>query len=200
MSYMIQTAMPIESDNHGMNAHSFCTVSGNPPVWGCTLCGWRLVSTQCDPQSSVPPLEQARFAHVQHDCAGINHQPAQDSNFPRLRGYQLVLTKCNRGKSLIFEALSTRMHHEKLSGDLQKVAGDGLDDVADMVRYAILTWSESSSKPREVAIEQKLEEYRANGMDEHSLYIYRCRMERENRQTEEPVYIGRRRHGIIIRR
>ncbi len=38
-------------------------------------------------------------------------------------------------------------------------------------------------------------------MDEYSLNIYRFRMEREDRQTEEqPVYL-RRRHGrIIIRR
>ncbi len=117
-----------------------------------------------------------------------------------LKSGQLVLTKCNRGKSLIFEALSTRMHHEKLSGDLQKVAGDELDDVADMVRYAMLTWFESSSKPPELAIQQKLEEYRANGMDDYSLNIHRFRMEREHRQTEEqPVYLGRR-HGRIIRR
>ena len=93
-----------------------------------------------------------------------------------LKSGQLVLTKCNRGKSLIFEALSTRMHHEKTSGDLQKVAGDELDDVADMVRYAMLTWFETSSKPREVAIQEKLEQYRANGMDHYSLNIYRFQM------------------------
>jgi hypothetical protein len=92
------------------------------------------------------------------------------------------------------------MHHEKISGDLQKVAGGELDDVADMVRYAMLTWSESSSKPREVTIEQKLEEYRAKGMDDYSLNIYHMRMEREARQTqEEPAYLGRR-YGPVIRR
>ena len=118
-----------------------------------------------------------------------------------LKSGQLVLTKCNRGKSLIFEALSTRMHHEKISGDLQKVAGDELDDVADMVRYAMLTWFETSSKPREVTIQQKLEEYRANGMDDYSLNIYRCRMEREDRQAQEqPVYLGRQHGRIPIRR
>jgi hypothetical protein len=116
-----------------------------------------------------------------------------------LKNGQLVLTKCNRGKSLIFEALSTKMHHEKISGDLQKVAGDELDDVADMVRYAMLTWFETSSKPRELAIQQKLEEYRANRMDDHSLSIYRFRMEREDQAQGQPVYLGRR-YGPIIRR
>ena len=117
-----------------------------------------------------------------------------------MKSGQLVLTRCNRGNSLIFEALSARMHHGKISGDLQKVAGDELDDVANMVRYAMLTWFETSSQPREVAIQQKPEEYRANGMDDHSLNIYRCRMEREDRQMQEqPVYLGRRR-GPIIRR
>jgi hypothetical protein len=117
-----------------------------------------------------------------------------------LKSGQLVLTKCNRGKSLIFEALSTRMHHQKLSGDVQKVAGDELDDVSDMVRYAMLTWFETSSMPHDTANQQKLEEYRAAGMDDHSLNIYRFRMEREDRQMQEqPIFLGRR-HGRIIRR
>ena len=64
-----------------------------------------------------------------------------------------------------------------------------------------LPGSRRSSKPREVAIQQKLEEYRANGMDDHSLNIYRFRMETEGRQTQEqPVYLGRRRGPIIRRR
>ena len=65
----------------------------------------------------------------------------------------------------------------------------------------MLTWFETSSKPREVAIQQKLEEYRANGMDEHSLNIYRFSLEREDRYAqEEPVLIGRRHGRIPIRR
>ena len=118
-----------------------------------------------------------------------------------LKSGQLVLTKCNRGKSSVFEALSTRMHHEKLSGDLQKVAGDELDDVADMVRYAMLTWFETSSKPREITNQEKLEEYRAKGMDDFSRNIYRMRMEREDRQTQDqPALIGRLHGRIPIRR
>jgi hypothetical protein len=117
-----------------------------------------------------------------------------------LKSGQLVLTKCNRGKSLIFEALSTSMHHQKISGDLQKVAGDELDDVSDMVRYAMLTWFETSSKPSDMANQQKLEEYRAAGMDDHSLNIYRFRMEREDWQTQEQAIFLSRRHGRIIRR
>jgi hypothetical protein len=82
-----------------------------------------------------------------------------------------------------------------------QVAGDELDDIADMMRYAMLTWFETSSKPREIANQQKLEEYRAKGMDEYSLNIYRCRMEREDRQAQEqPVYLGRQHGRILIRR
>ena len=65
----------------------------------------------------------------------------------------------------------------------------------------ILTWFESSSKPHEVTIQQKLEEYRAKGMNEYSLNIYRMRMEREARQAlEQPALIGRLHGRIPIRR
>ena len=59
----------------------------------------------------------------------------------------------------------------------------------------------TSSQPREVAIQQKLVEYRAHGMDDHSLNIYRFRMEREYWQTQEqPARTGRRYGPIVIRR
>jgi len=171
----------------------------------------RIVAVYLDPSNfkhiGTGPSVARQMQEVFAQYGDLSVVPASND---RIAGWQmlyrllktghLVLTKCNRGKSLILEALSTRMHHEKTSGDLQKVAGDELDDVADMVRYAMLTWFETSSKPRELAIQQKLEEYRANGMDDHSLNVYRFRMETEDRQTQEqPAYLGRR-HGPIIRR
>lgn len=62
----------------------------------------------------------------------------------------------------------------------------------------------SLPEPTEETPEHKLEErlaaYRAASVDDYSLNIYRCRMEKEDRQIqEEPVYLGRR-HGIVIRR
>ncbi len=50
-------------------------------------------------------------------------------------------------------------------------------------------------------ITEKLEEYRAKGMDDFSLNIYRMRMEREARQTrDQPALIGRQHGRIPIRR
>jgi hypothetical protein len=70
--------MSTETDNNGMNAYSFCTVSGNPPVWGCSLCDWRFTNPQCDPLSIVPSLEQARAAHIKHVCLGTERRPPKD--------------------------------------------------------------------------------------------------------------------------
>ena len=72
----------------------------------------------------------------------------------------------------------------------------------DAMKYVVMSLPEPTQKTWQDKITEKLDAYRAAGMDEHSLNIYRFRMEREDRQTEEqPVYIGRRRHGrIIIRR
>jgi len=59
---------------------------------------------------------------------------------------------------------------------------------------------EPTDKTRREKNAERLDTYRQAGMDENSLNIYRCRMEREDRQMQEqPVYIGRR-HGPIIRR
>ena len=52
--------------------YSFCTVYGNPPVWGCALCEWTFTKAQCEPLSNVSSLEQARAAHLKHSCAGLD--------------------------------------------------------------------------------------------------------------------------------
>jgi len=41
---------------------------------------------------------------------------------------------------LLIEAIPSRMHDEKKPGDVLKVPGDALDDVADDVRYGIYTF------------------------------------------------------------
>jgi len=45
----------------------------------------------------------------------------------------------------------------------------------------------------------KLKEYRERGMDEHSLLIHTIKMQRESRQQDTEVRMGRR-HGIIRRK
>ena len=70
------------------------------------------------------------------------------------------------------------------------------------MKYVVMSLPEPTEKTQQGRIAEKLDAYRQAGMDEHSLNIYRWRMEREDRQAEEQqVYIGRRRHGrIIVRR
>ncbi|MFZ3212784.1 MAG: hypothetical protein WA188_14865 [Terriglobales bacterium] len=57
----------------------------------------------------------------------------------------------------LIEAIPSRMHDEKRPGDVLKVPGDPLDDVADDVRYGIYTFMNAWGKPREL---QVLEETR----------------------------------------
>ncbi len=69
----------------------------------------------------------------------------------RLGGWQLLYRMLRTGEFTLtdvcdktFEALRTRMHDDARPGDIRKIAGDPLDDVADETRYAVYT---SSSRP-----------------------------------------------------
>ena len=71
MSNATQTTMseaPYDDENPMPNAHSFCTLAGNPPVWGCTLCDWTFAITECNPSSNISSLDQAKIAHNKHSC------------------------------------------------------------------------------------------------------------------------------------
>jgi hypothetical protein len=58
--------------DHDMpNAYTFCAVSGNPPVWGCSLCDWRFPKKQFDTLPDLPSLERAKAAHKDHICPTV---------------------------------------------------------------------------------------------------------------------------------
>ena len=61
------------------------------------------------------------------------------------------MADCRHFRKLI-EAIPSRMHDEKRPGDVLKVPGDPLDDVADDARYGIYTFITTTEKPRELAI------------------------------------------------
>jgi hypothetical protein len=66
------------------------------------------------------------------------------------------------------------------------------------MKYVVMTLPEPTEKTPEQKVEERLAAYRAAGMDDHSLNIYRFRMEREDRHAQEqPIFLGRR-HGPII--
>ena len=62
------------------------------------------------------------------------------------------------------------MHDEKKPGDVLKVPGDALDDVADDVRYGIYTFITSADKPRELIIPELVQPLAQQG-DLTSAYI-----------------------------
>ncbi len=88
----------------------------------------------------------------------------------RIGGWQLMYQTLQTGEWQIaatcpklIEAIPSRMHDEKRPGDLLKVPGDPLDDVADDVRYGIYTFITSSEKPRELLARKAIAPLAAQG-------------------------------------
>src|SRR5438445_13681845 len=81
----------------------------------------------------------------------------------RIGGWQLMYKMLQTGEWQIadtcpklIEAIPSRMHDEKRPGDVLKVPGDPLDDVADDARYGIYTFVTSSPKPRDLVMREEL--------------------------------------------
>ncbi len=79
----------------------------------------------------------------------------------RLGGWQLLYRLLRTGEFELtdvcprtFEALRTRMHDDARPGDVRKIAGDPLDDVADETRYALYTFVQQATQPRELVLQQ----------------------------------------------
>ncbi len=82
----------------------------------------------------------------------------------RAGGWQLLYRMLRTGEFEItdvcpktFEAIRTRMHDESRPGDIRKVAGDPLDDVADETRYALYSFIQQAEKPREQILKEAVE-------------------------------------------
>jgi hypothetical protein len=72
-SYMLYPPPPMALSRYTLamsapNAFSFCTVAGNPPIWGCNLCKWMFANDNGNPTSDQTLYEQARIAHGKHEC------------------------------------------------------------------------------------------------------------------------------------
>ena len=106
----------------------------------------------------------------------------------RIGGWQLMYRMLQTGEWQIadtcpklIEAIPSRMHDEKRPGDVLKVPGDPLDDVADDVRYGLYTFINASEKPRELRIREALKPL-AEVQDMTSAYV------RWQQVTAEPQY------------
>jgi len=69
----------------------------------------------------------------------------------------------------------------------------------DAMKCVVMSLPEQTEKTPEQKLEERLAAYRGADMDDHSLNIYRFRMERDRQTREQPVFLGRR-HGSVIRR
>ena len=84
------------------------------------------------------------------------------------------------------------MHDEKKPGDVLKVPGDPLDDVADDARYGIYRFITSADKPRDLVAAEIIKPLAERG-DLMSAAIRYQPMTDEEQQTYKPATLGRRR-------
>ena len=107
----------------------------------------------------------------------------------RLGGWQLLYRMLRTGEFEItdvapktFEALRTRMHDDTRPGDIRKIAGDPLDDVADETRYALYTFVQQAAQPRELVLQQAV-----RGLDVGSAAIRWQQKAEELDREEAPI-------------
>jgi hypothetical protein len=82
------------------------------------------------------------------------------------------------------------MHDDKRPGDIRKIAGDPLDDVADETRYPLYTFLQQATQPRELTLQQAV-----RGLDIGSAAIRWQQKAEELDQEEAPIPLTRGRLG-----
>ena len=115
----------------------------------------------------------------------------------RIGGWQLMYQLLQTGEwkiadtcpSLI-EAIPSRMHDDKKPGDVLKVPGDPLDDVADGTRYGIYTFITSNDKPREMVLREAVAPFVESG-DMTSANIRTQMIIAESQHANQPARLGR---------
>jgi hypothetical protein len=115
----------------------------------------------------------------------------------RIGGWQLMYQTLQTGEWQIadtcpklIEAIPSRMHDEKRPGDVLKVPGDPLDDVADDVRYGIYTFITSSEKPKELLAREAIAPLAAQG-DLTSCLIRWQQWTEDPQRDSRPARLGR---------
>ena len=98
--------------------------------------------------------------------------------------------KICRNCSKTIEAFETRLKDPKREGDILKIPGDDVDDMADAIRYAYYSWAtvRDVRKPRQAEMEESLQELWK--VSPTSAMLHRDRMERELKKETEPQFYG----------
>jgi hypothetical protein len=117
----------------------------------------------------------------------------------RIGGWQLMYQMLQKSEWQIadtcpklIEAIPSRMHDDKRPGDVLKVSGDPLDDVADDARYGIYTFITTTEKPRDLKIADACRQLAELG-DLTSASIRYQQMIAESEVPYQPAKLGRRR-------
>ena len=115
----------------------------------------------------------------------------------RIGGWQLMYQMLQTGEWQIadtcprlIEAIPTRMYDEKRPGDVLKVPGDPLDDVADDARYGIYTFITSTEKPPELTIHDQVRQLAEQG-DLTSAAVRFAQYAAESEYRYQPATLGR---------
>ena len=128
---------------------------------------------------------------------GLTCQRASNN---RVGGWQLLHRMLRDGEfeftdacPQAYEAIRTRMIDPEKSGDLIKVAGDKLDDTADVVRYGLFSFINPAQKPRELQLKEAIAGFdRSTREGLTSAMIHWEKKSAELDREAEPLRMGRR--------
>lgn len=126
----------------------------------------------------------------------------------RIGGWQLLYKMLRTGEFEIcdtcpktFESLRTRLHDPTRLGDVKKVPGDPLDDVADETRYALYTFIQQADKPREMVLAEHIAGIDRSTREGMTSSAIRWQQKNEELNAlDEPIRLGSRRLGMGRRR
>jgi hypothetical protein len=154
----------------------------------------KIVMVYLDPSNFKDIGDGHTIADQINEVLGSQDLGAWKASNDRIGGWQLMyqLLQTEQWKIAdtcpkLIEAIPTRMHDEKKPGDLLKVPGDPLDDIADSARYGLYTFITCLEKPLEMQIREAVQ-----GLDMQSAYIRSLQMKAEANPGGPPARLGRR--------
>lgn len=100
--------------------------------------------------------------------------------YQMLRDGELVI--CRHCKNTI-EMFQTRLKHLKKFDDIQKVSGDPLDDLADGLRYGVMTFDMEGVRPKQERIAEAIK-----GLDPTNAMMTMRKIELEERQMDSAAF------------
>jgi hypothetical protein len=122
----------------------------------------RIVAVYLDPSNFKNIGDGHTIADQINEVLESYDQGVIPASNDRVGGWQLMYQMLQTGEwqiadtcPRVIEAIPTRIHDEKKPGDVLKVPGDPLDDVADDVRYGIYTFITATEKPAELELHEQ---------------------------------------------